>query len=142
MIYKFQTSRSIWKSKAYKSYLWAFFKNDCLLFKHFLLLSLWIVRQTGESIFSSSLLSLSVRSNSSFLLPCLSWSFQMFFSFFSFLPTCVLLVTKKNDSPVCFFLPFFICIILIFIFIFYFLKSRWFREVTTLWPILLIYYFF
>jgi len=97
MIYKFQTSRSIWKFKAYKSYLWAFFKNDCLLFKSSLLLSLWIVRQENQS--------------SLFL-----YFLSLFFS--SFLPTCVLFVTKKWSPYVCFFFPFLFKLFL-FLFLFF-----------------------
>jgi len=107
MIYKFQTSRSIWKSKAYKSYLWASFKNDCLLFKRYLLLSLWIVRQENQSSLRSS--------------P------RVFF------------LLLKNDLPyVCFFLSFFICIIIII----FFLKTRLFRELPLFDPFSLFIIFF
>ena len=103
MIYKFQTLRSIWKSKAYKSYMWAFFKNDCLLFKSSLLLSLWIVRQENQS---------------SILLYFLSLFFFLHSS-----PRVFFFVTKKWSPRVLFFSLFlFALLLLFFIFIFFEIK--------------------
>jgi len=111
MIYKFQTSRSIWKFKPYKSYLRSskmivsFPKVSCFSVLNWV----WIVRQENQSsllflsffsifnVFSLSLPPLSFFLKSPCVLPVFSFSFFSSFSLFSlFLPRIRVLFFQKS----------------------------------------------